>query len=116
MVLAFPLGGLVLGAVGLNVLGVGVGFVVMGLRRSFHEKVRLPDGAGGAVLTALGVFGFVAKGVALGVVGVLLVIAAVTAVALVIVAGLGVLVYRAMQPAGPVASPEGVALRSFVDD
>lgn len=78
VVLAFPLGGLVLGAVGLTVLGVGVGFVVMGVRRSFHEKVRLPDGAGGAVLTALGVFGFVAKGVALGVVGVLLVIAAVT--------------------------------------
>lgn len=37
------------------------------------------------------------------------VIAAVTAVALVIVAGLGYLGYRAMQPAGPVASPEGVA-------
>jgi protein-disulfide isomerase len=37
------------------------------------------------------------------------VIAAVTAVALVIVAGLGYLGYRSMQPAGPVASPEGVA-------
>lgn len=37
------------------------------------------------------------------------VIAAVTVVALVIVAGLGYLVYRALQPEGPVASPEGVA-------
>ena len=34
------------------------------------------------------------------------VIAAITVVALVIAAGLGVLVYRAMQPAGPVAVPE----------
>jgi hypothetical protein len=49
----------------------------MGLRRSFHSKVRLPDGVGGHVLSALGVVGFLAKGVALVVVGVLLVIAAV---------------------------------------
>ena len=37
------------------------------------------------------------------------VIAAITVVALVIAAGLGVLVYRAMQPAGPVAVPEGMS-------
>ena len=77
-VLAFPLGGLVLGAVGLTVAGVGIGFFVMGVRRSFRDKVDLPGGAGGAVLTVLGVFGFLAKGVALGVVGVLLVVAAIT--------------------------------------
>ncbi|MEX0152596.1 DUF1206 domain-containing protein [Microbacterium sp. LMI1-1-1.1] len=77
-VLTFPLGGLVLGAAGITVAAVGVGFFVMGVRRSFHDKVREPDGPWGTVLTALGVFGFLAKGVALGVVGVLLVIAAVT--------------------------------------
>lgn len=37
------------------------------------------------------------------------VIAAITVVALVIAAGLGVLIYRAMQPAGPVAVPEGMS-------
>lgn len=37
------------------------------------------------------------------------VIAAITVVALVVVAGLGYLVYRSMQPAGPVATPQGVA-------
>lgn len=38
-----------------------------------------------------------------------IVIAAISVVALVIVAGAGVLVYRAMQPAGPVAVPEGMS-------
>ncbi len=77
-VLTWPIGGFVLGAVGLAVAGVGVGFVWMGLRRSFHSKVRTPAGPGGFALTALGVVGFVAKGVALLIVGVLVVVAAVT--------------------------------------
>lgn len=38
-----------------------------------------------------------------------IVIAAITVVALVVVAGVGVLIYRAMQPAGPVAVPEGMS-------
>ncbi|WP_422116747.1 thioredoxin domain-containing protein [Brachybacterium sp. UNK5269] len=37
------------------------------------------------------------------------VIAAITALALLIVAGAGYLIYRSMQPAGPVAVPEGMA-------
>ena len=37
------------------------------------------------------------------------VIAAITVVALVLVAGAGLLVYRSLQPAGPVAVPEGMA-------
>lgn len=77
-VLSWPIGGFVLGAVGLAVAGVGVGFVWMGLRRSFHAKVRTPDGPAGFALTALGVVGFAAKGVALVIVGVLVVVAAVT--------------------------------------
>jgi len=76
-VLTLPIGGFVLGATGVIVAAVGVGFVWMGLRRSFHSKVRLPDGPAGRALSALGAVGFVAKGLALGVVGVLVVIAAV---------------------------------------
>ncbi|MDQ1083438.1 MULTISPECIES: DUF1206 domain-containing protein [Microbacterium] len=76
-VLTLPIGGFVLGAVGLTVAGVGVGFVWMGARRSFRTKVRLPHGRRGHLLSALGVAGFLAKGVALMIVGVLLVIAAV---------------------------------------
>lgn len=77
-VLTWPVGGFVLGAVGLAVAGVGIGFVWMGLRRSFHSKVRTPDGPAGFALSALGVIGFAAKGVALIVVGVLVVVAAIT--------------------------------------
>lgn len=75
--LTLPIGGLVLGAAGLAVAGVGIGFLWMGVRRSFRSKVALPPGPAGHVLSALGVFGFVAKGVALAIVGVLLVVAAV---------------------------------------
>lgn len=76
-VLAWPIGGFVLGLVGVAVAAVGVGFVWMGVRRSFRSKVRIPDGAGGVALTTLGVVGFLAKGVALAIVGVLLVVAAI---------------------------------------
>lgn len=76
-VLSLPLGGFVLGTAGVVVAAVGIGFVWMGVRRSFHAKVRVPDGPGGRALSALGAVGFVAKGLALGVVGVLIVIAAI---------------------------------------
>lgn len=76
-VLTLAVGGFVLGTVGVAVAAVGVGFVWMGVRRSFRTKVRIPEGPGGLALTALGVVGFLAKGVALVIVGVLLVVAAV---------------------------------------
>jgi len=77
-VLTWPVGGFVLGTVGVAVAAVGIGFVWMGLRRSFHSKVRTPPGPGGLALTVLGVVGFVTKGIALGIVGVLVIVAAVT--------------------------------------
>jgi len=77
-ILAVPGGPFLLGAIGAGVGIAGISFVVMGVRRSFRTKVRIPEGAGGVALTILGVVGFVAKGAALIVVGVLLVIAAIT--------------------------------------
>lgn len=77
-VLTWSVGGFVLGTVGAVVAAVGIGFVWMGLRRSFHTKVRTPDGPAGLALTTLGVIGFVTKGVALLIVGVLVVVAAVS--------------------------------------
>ncbi len=77
-VLTWSVGGFVLGTVGVAVAAVGVGFVWMGVRRSFHTKVRMPDGLVGLALTALGVVGFVTKGIALSIVGTLVVVAAVT--------------------------------------
>lgn len=75
--LAVPGGPIVLGLVGLGIGIGGIAFVVMGVMRSFRKKLSMPDGVMGGVVTTLGVVGFVAKGVALAIVGVLLIIAAV---------------------------------------
>lgn len=70
------------GSIALALVGVGIGiggvsFVVMGARRSFRNRMRIPDGAGALAVEIAGIVGFVAKGVSLLIVGVLLVIAAV---------------------------------------
>lgn len=71
-------GSIVLGLVGLGIGIGGISFIVMGFLRSFHKKVDIPDGPFGKSITALGVVGFIAKGIALVIVGVLLSVAAVT--------------------------------------
>ncbi len=76
-ILSVPGGVFVIGLVGAGVIVAGVVFVVMGVRRSFRSKVALPDDATGRTATVLGVIGFVAKGLALTAVGLLLVVAAV---------------------------------------
>lgn len=76
-VLAVAGGPILLGAAGLGVGIAGVAFLVMGVRRSFRTKVEFPRSGWGHALAGLGVVGFVAKGIALAIVGVLLVIAAV---------------------------------------
>jgi hypothetical protein len=78
LLLRLPGGAVVLALAG---LGIGVGgavFVWMGIRRSFEKRMSLPDAPLGTIVTALGVAGFVAKGVALAIIGVLLVVASVT--------------------------------------
>ncbi len=76
--LAAPGGVFVLGAIGAGVGIAGISFVAMGVLRSFRTKMDVPAGALGRGVTALGAIGFVAKGIALGIIGVLLVVAAVT--------------------------------------
>jgi hypothetical protein len=76
-ILSIPGGPFVLGAIGLGIGITGAVFIVMGMRRSFRSKMSIPRDAVGRAVEALGVVGFVAKGIALGIVGVLLVIAAV---------------------------------------
>jgi hypothetical protein len=71
-------GPVILGLVGLGIGIGGISFIVMGFLRSFHKKVDIPRGPLGTSVTALGVVGFVAKGIALVIVGILLVVAAVT--------------------------------------
>ncbi|MEH3088664.1 MAG: DUF1206 domain-containing protein [Microbacterium arborescens] len=76
-VLAMPGGVFVIVLVGLGVAVAGVVFAVMGVRRSFRSKMTIPHGPVGAAVTGLGVVGFVAKGIALGSLGGVLVVAAV---------------------------------------
>ena len=76
-VLSVPGGPYVLGAAGLGIGIAGIVFVVMGVRRSYRNKVSVPSGPLGAGIDLLGIVGFVAKGVALVAVGILIVVAAV---------------------------------------
>lgn len=76
-VLVIPGGVFVLAAVGLGTAIAGVVFIVMGARRSFEKRVTIPSGPVGRTVVVVGVVGFIAKGIALLIVGVLLLVAAV---------------------------------------
>lgn len=79
-VLGMPGGAWLVGAAGLVIVGVGVYHVVKGVRKKFLEDLTgTGGGAVGPVVVRLGQAGYIAKGVALGVVGGLVVAAAVTA-------------------------------------
>ena len=73
--LRFPGGPVVLVLVGVGIGIGGIVFIVMGARRSFRNKVDLPETTSGRAIAGLGLVGFIAKGIALVIVGVLLVIA-----------------------------------------
>ncbi|MGN6444286.1 DUF1206 domain-containing protein [Amnibacterium sp.] len=77
-VLHLPGGQLLLGLVGLIALGVGVYMVVKGARQGFKKDLAMPSGTAGRVVTAFGTVGYIAKGIAVGVVGILFLVAAVT--------------------------------------
>ena len=75
-----PFGRVLVGAVGLAIIGVGAYHVYKGWKKKFLEDLqRLPSGTAGPVVRRLGTLGYVAKGVALAIVGVLFVTAAVKA-------------------------------------
>lgn len=77
-VLSVPGGLFLIGAIGLGIGIGGIVFGVIGVRRGFRKQLTLPRDGIGHFVAALGVVGYIAKGVALLVVGVLLVVAAVT--------------------------------------
>lgn len=73
-----PLGIAALIAAGAGVVAVGGFFIAKGVRRTFLDDIRTPRGDLGKAVIVLGTVGYIAKGVALIAVGVLLVITAVT--------------------------------------
>ncbi|MGW0517823.1 DUF1206 domain-containing protein [Crossiella sp. NPDC003009] len=77
--MSLPAGPFLVGLLALVVLGVGVAAAVKGIRKSFTEELdlaKLPHGTQ-RLTVRLGQTGFVAKGVAYGVVGVLIGLAAI---------------------------------------
>ncbi|MFE1644180.1 DUF1206 domain-containing protein [Microbacterium sp. P01] len=67
-----------LSLVGLIVAGIGIAFIVRGCTRAFTKHLALPGGTTKKGIVAFGIVGYVAKGVAVAVTGVLFVVAAVT--------------------------------------
>jgi hypothetical protein len=76
--LAAPAGVALLVLVGLIVVGVGVAFVVRGFTQAFMKHLSIPEGTAKKGIVAFGVVGYIAKGVAVVVTGILFVVAAVT--------------------------------------
>ena len=76
--LAVPGGAILLGVIGLAIVGVGVGFLVNGIINRFERGLRLPPNRLAGVTTTLGRIGYISKGVALIIVGGLVVTSAIT--------------------------------------
>lgn len=76
--LATPGGVALLVVIGLAVFAIGVAFVVRGFTRAFEKHLELPGGRARQGIVVFGVVGYVAKGIAVAVTGVLFVVAAVT--------------------------------------
>lgn len=76
--LAAPGGVVVLVVVGLVVLAVAGYFVYKGAVKKFTADIAVPTGPTGQAVIGLGVVGYIAKGIALGVVAVLVLLAAFT--------------------------------------
>lgn len=63
---------------GFGVLAAGVGFIVVGIRRSFTKLIRIPTGRSRGIVLVLGVIGYLANGLGLAIFGVVLLVAAIT--------------------------------------
>lgn len=77
-VLAMPGGVALLVVVGLGVAAIGAAFVFRGMTRAFEKHMSIPSGTAGRGIRTFGTVGYVAKGIAVGVAGILFVVAAVT--------------------------------------
>ena len=77
-ILSAPGGVFLLLAAGILVFTIGAYFVYKGIAKKFTSDISVPSGPGGRAVIILGVVGYVAKGIALVVAGILIVVAAVT--------------------------------------
>ncbi|OZB84144.1 DUF1206 domain-containing protein [Microbacterium sp. 13-71-7] len=77
-ILSAPGGGILLTVIGLAVAAIGGGFIVGAITRSFTKELRVPRGTRKAAIEVFGVVGYLGKGVAVVVTGLLFVIASIT--------------------------------------
>lgn len=77
-ILAAPGGVFLLVLIGLAIVAIGVYYIVRGARKTFARDIQKPNGTVGDATITLGVVGYIAKGIALGIVGVLVIVAAAT--------------------------------------
>ncbi|MCU1576614.1 MAG: hypothetical protein JWP70_1318 [Leifsonia sp.] len=77
-ILSLPGGQVLLGLVGVLAIGVGGYFVVKGMKQKFKSDINVPTGRARGPVIVLGVAGYVAKGVAVAIVGILFIVAAAT--------------------------------------
>lgn len=76
--MATPGGVILVVLLGLLFGGIGVYMVRKGATRGFEDDITVPSGRAGKSVKALGVFGYIARGIALFIVGALFVAAAIT--------------------------------------
>ncbi|WP_104192016.1 DUF1206 domain-containing protein [Cryobacterium sp. Y82] len=76
--LSSPGGAILLFLAGVAVLGVAGYFIYKGAAQKFRSDLSVPGGTAGRAVVMLGVVGYIAKGVALGVVAILVGVAALT--------------------------------------
>ncbi len=76
-ILSLPGGQALLIAVGAVTAGIGGYFIYKGAVKKFHEDISLPSGRAKQAIDALGMTGYLAKGIAIVTLGVLFVVAAV---------------------------------------
>lgn len=77
-ILSLPGGPALLLAVGLAIAGIGGYFIYKGARQKFREDIAVPSGHYRLAVVVLAVAGYVAKGIAVVIVGILFIVAAVT--------------------------------------
>ena len=78
-VLRLPGGPVLLAIIGVGVVVLGAFLIHRGLAKKFVKSIHVPSGTAGRATIVLGQVGYAARGVAIGVVGVLFVVAASTA-------------------------------------
>jgi uncharacterized membrane protein len=76
--LATPGGVFLLVLIGLIIAALGIAFIVRGATRAFKKRLNLPSGVARPGIVTFGVVGYIAKGIAIGVAGVLFIVAAFT--------------------------------------